>query len=162
MRIIVMADTHMPKRAKKLPSMLLQDLRQADLIIHAGDWQSLALYEELSQYAAVAGVSGNVDGPEIRQHVPEKQLLHVSAFRIGIVHGHGKGKTTEKRAMAAFAGEKLDCLIFGHSHVPIMKYLGELLLFNPGSPTDRRKQPACSYGILTIGRELRAEHVFIE
>lgn len=98
MKIVVTADTHIPKSAKQLPSRLLQELETADRIIHAGDWQTIEVYEELQKYAPVDGVCGNVDGEDIRQVMPEKKIIEAGGFTIGIIHGHGEKKTTEKRA----------------------------------------------------------------
>ncbi|MBO9129127.1 metallophosphoesterase [Bacillus sp. 165] len=162
MKIVVISDTHIPKKAKRLPEKLLVDLAAADLIIHAGDWQTIEVYEEIKQYGQIAGVYGNVDGKEIMQMFPDKILLECNGYTIGVVHGHGKTLTTEQRALAAFEEENVDCIIFGHSHIPVKKYINNILLFNPGSPTDKRRQPCYSYGILTAGTKLHAEHVFFE
>ncbi|RFU70443.1 metallophosphoesterase [Peribacillus saganii] len=162
MKIIVLSDTHMPRMSKKLPAALRKGLQGADLIIHAGDWQTADVYYGLQQYGQLEGVSGNVDGPDIKELVPEKKLVKVHGFKIGIVHGHGKKLTTEKRALAAFENEKPDAIIYGHSHIPVLTYKEDTLLFNPGSPTDKRKQPLYSYGVITIGEELKAEHIFFD
>ncbi|MGM8365492.1 metallophosphoesterase family protein [Virgibacillus sp. W0181] len=160
MKIVVIADTHMPNKAKKLPNQLITELKATDLIIHAGDWQTMDVYRELSTYAKVEGVIGNVDGIDIQQHFKEKEILHLNDFKIGVTHGHGQKLTTEKRARAAFEKQDVDCIIFGHSHIPVLKYENDILIFNPGSPTDRRRQAYYSYGILTIGKGIHAEHVF--
>jgi putative phosphoesterase len=160
MKVVVLSDTHMPKRAKKLPSRLIEELKEADLIIHAGDWQTIDVYNDLKNYGKVIGVFGNVDGPEIKEIFGEKALIKEHGYKIGITHGHGKGKTTEKRALLAFNSELVDCIIFGHSHIPIKKYEDGILLFNPGSPTDKRRQGKYSFGVLKIGETLEAEHIF--
>ncbi|MBV7504554.1 metallophosphoesterase [Bacillus sp. sid0103] len=162
MKIVVLSDTHLPKRAKGLPPRLIEELVHADLIIHAGDLQTIDVYIELKSYANVVGVFGNVDGDEIKDLFPENRVIEVCGFKIGITHGHGKGKTTEKRAILAFEGEKLDCLIFGHSHIPIKKSENGILLFNPGSPTDKRRQKKFSFGVMNIGDSLVAEHIFFD
>lgn len=162
MKVIVVSDTHIPKRAKKLPKKLVEALEDTDLIIHAGDWQTIEVYEELSKYAKVEGVVGNVDGSDIEQHFQDKLILPLAGFNIGVVHGHGQKGTTEKRALSAFDGEDLDCLIYGHSHIPVLKEQDGMLIFNPGSPTDKRRQPYFSYGILVIEETIRAEHIFFE
>lgn len=159
MKIIVMADTHMPKKSVKFPNRLCQELEHAELIIHAGDWQTLEVYEELKKYGEVHGVYGNVDDEEIIQQLPKKKVINVAGWKIGIVHGHGAKKTTEKRAMEAFE-EELDMIIFGHSHLPLLRYIGKTMLFNPGSATDKRKLPFYSFGKLTLSEEIHAEHVF--
>ena len=162
MKIVVISDTHMPKKAKQLPNRLLIDLENCDYIIHAGDWQTVDLYDELKQYAPVIGVTGNVDGPDLQRLLKTKEIFKAGDLHIGIVHGHGTGKTTEKRAMESFADEKVDCIIYGHSHIPVLKETDGVVVFNPGSPTDKRRQQEFSYGILTIGERIRAEHVFFK
>jgi uncharacterized protein len=111
MKVVVLSDTHLPKRKNGLPTRLLDELVDADLIIHAGDWQSVEVLEELQTFAKVEGVFGNVDTEEILQLLPDKRIVEACGFRLGITHGHGKGKTTEKRAIHAFEGEKVDCII---------------------------------------------------
>lgn len=162
MNVIVISDTHIPNKAKQLPSVLKSELIKADLIVHAGDWQSIEVYKELSQYSEVKGVVGNVDNDELLTFLPDKLLLAINGFRIGVVHGHGKGTTTEKRALKAFQDTEVDLIIFGHSHIPLIKNIDGVLLFNPGSLTDKRRQPYYSFGKLTINRTITTEHVFID
>ncbi|WP_088105381.1 metallophosphoesterase family protein [Halalkalibacter urbisdiaboli] len=161
MNIIVISDTHIPKRAKKLPTFLIQDLQNADLIIHSGDWNDMSVYRELQQYAPVKGVHGNTDDVEIKEVFPDKLLIEIANVTIGVVHGHGQKGTTEKRVITAFKEEKVDLVIFGHSHIPCSKKLDNgCILFNPGSATDKRKQAQYSYGKIKIERTLEIEHVF--
>ncbi|RFU64205.1 metallophosphoesterase family protein [Bacillus sp. V59.32b] len=162
MKIVIISDTHMPKMAKKLPDSLVEGLKGADLIIHAGDWQTLDVYDELSQYTTVEGVSGNVDGTDIKEKFGEKIILELNGKRIGVVHGHGKKGTTEKRAIDAFKDEHMDMIIFGHSHIPVKKEMDGVLLLNPGSPTDKRRQPRFSYGLMYITDTIHVEHVFYD
>lgn len=160
MKIVVLSDTHIPKKAKGLPEALTPDLESADLILHAGDWQDLEVFSMLAAFSKVEGVHGNVDGPEVKNLFPEKKIIQAGKFRIGLVHGHGKGKTTERRAIEAFKGEEVDCIIFGHSHIPMQKYMDGILLLNPGSPTDKRRQKQFSYAVLEVGAELAARIVY--
>ncbi len=160
MKITVISDTHMPKKAKTLPIQVVKALQQSELIIHAGDWQTIEVFHELVQYGEVKGVYGNVDSVELQSRLPEKQIIEIVGFRIGVVHGHGKGWTTERRALEAFAELHVDCIIFGHSHIPVLKETNGILLFNPGSCTDKRRQPKPSFGIITVDERLHAEHVF--
>src|SRR5690606_20764144 len=139
---------------------LLQACEKADLIIHAGDWKSIEVFEALSKFAEVKGVVGNVDEKSIHAIFPEQERLEVSGFKIGIVHGHGEKQTTEKRALAAFADEEMDVIIYGHSHIPHIRYFGKTLLINPGSPTDKRKLPYYSFAVLKVTDILHAELVF--
>lgn len=160
MKIVVISDTHMPKKAKQLPERLLIDLEDCDYIIHAGDWQTEELYNELKQYGPVIGVTGNVDDPELKSLLKTKEILRAGDFLIGIVHGHGTRKTTEKRALESFEDEEVDCIVYGHSHIPVLKEIDGVIVFNPGSPTDKRRQEEFSYGILTVGERIVAQHVF--
>ncbi|SFC67773.1 hypothetical protein SAMN05443252_105223 [Bacillus sp. OV322] len=162
MKIIVLSDTHMPKKAKKLPSPLLKELENADLIIHAGDWQTIEVYNELRKYGKVEGVYGNVDSEQILEKFPDKQILTVKQFKIGLIHGHGKKWTTEKRALYAFKDDNVDMIIYGHSHIPKITQENKCMLFNPGSPTDKRRQKQYSFGIVTAGNTLEAEHIFFD
>ncbi|MFE4525480.1 metallophosphoesterase family protein [Cytobacillus firmus] len=161
-KILILSDTHMPKKSKQLPGVLLNEMNGCDLIIHAGDWQSIELYEKLKKYAPVEGVYGNTDNDELRVILKEKILLEKKGFKIGVVHGHGKGKTTEKRSIEAFDDEEVDAIIFGHSHIPVKKRHNGIILFNPGSPTDKRRQPNYSFGILEITDELIFNHFFFD
>lgn len=162
MNIVVTSDTHLPKGARTLPEQLLNACKTADLIIHAGDWSTLDVYRELSQYAETVGVHGNMDGEEIRGRFPDRQVMEAKGFRIGIVHGHGEKKTTERWALETFADEALDVVIFGHSHIPYLRYHGKTLLLNPGSPTDKRKLPHHSYATLQIEDDLHAAFSFFK
>ena len=162
LKIIALSDTHMPRMAKGLPPTLVKELKDADFILHAGDWQTEAVYEELSKFAPVDGVCGNVDKEEMIERFGMKKILAFSGFRIGLVHGHGRKGTTEQRALAAFKEENIDLIIFGHSHIPVLKEIEGLTLLNPGSPTDKRRQPSYSFAIIRIGKEMKVEHVYYQ
>jgi uncharacterized protein len=99
---------------------------------------------------------------EIIELLPFKKMVEVNGFKIGITHGHCKGKTTEKRAIEVFKGEKVDCIIFGHSHIPVNRFEGEILIFNPGSPTDKRRQKQYSFGVFSISDKINAELIYFD
>ncbi|KKK37283.1 phosphodiesterase [Mesobacillus campisalis] len=160
MKIVVVSDTHIPKRAKKFPQPLICEMETADLIIHAGDWQTFEVYQELSAYGNVTGVTGNVDSPELGRVLNSRELVAIEGFKIGVVHGHGRGKSTVNRAKSAFAGEKVDCIIFGHSHIPMYKEEDGVILFNPGSATDKRRQGKFSFGLINLGNTIEAHHIY--
>jgi putative phosphoesterase len=165
MKIVVVSDTHMPKMNKKLPDRLLRELKMANVILHAGDWTQMSVYETLAAYAPTYGVAGNNDGPDIVRRFGIRKVLEFEGIRIGIVHGHGAGyrTDTESRALGAFKGMKLDALIYGHSHIPVIKRSGEMLVLNPGSPTDKRREPLYSFGILEItDGSLVAKHIYYD
>ncbi|WP_040949217.1 metallophosphoesterase family protein [Gorillibacterium massiliense] len=161
MKIGVVSDTHMPHSGQRLPKALVAGLQGVDLILHAGDWTAPYVAELLEQIAPVDGVTGNNDGPDIYRQFGKRKLLTLGGIRIGIVHGDGFRGTTEERALAAFAKDTADVVIFGHSHIPYKQVSDGILLFNPGSPTDKRWQKQFSYGILEIGSNgTEATHYF--
>ncbi|GGW39498.1 phosphoesterase [Streptomyces galilaeus] len=144
-RLLLMSDTHLPKRAKALPAPLLDALPGADVVVHAGDWvdtDTLDLLESRSR--RLIGVYGNNDGPELRARLPETAYADLGGLRLGVVHETGPAQGREARCAARFPD--LDVLVFGHSHIPWDTTApGGLRLLNPGSPTDRRRQPHCTY-----------------
>lgn len=162
MKIVVISDTHLPRMAKQLPNKLVDELEIADLIIHAGDWQTLDVYDTLAKYTEVVGVYGNVDSEQVRAKFKEKEIIQAGSFTLGVTHGHGTKGTTDERARAMFAHDDVDCIIFGHSHIPVKKYVKDVLLFNPGSATDKRRQPRYSFGVITISDQLHATHVYYD
>lgn len=160
MKIGVVSDTHLTdSRGARLPEELVLGLAGVDLILHAGDWTSPRVIGELERIAPVDGVAGNNDGPDIVNRFGYKKLVEAAGVRIGVIHGDGYAKTTERRAFDAFEGENVQMIIFGHSHIPHLEMKSGILMFNPGSPTDKRRQPLYSYGILEIREgQLSAVH----
>ncbi|MGW4567508.1 metallophosphoesterase family protein [Streptomyces sp. NPDC004561] len=150
MRLLLMSDTHLPKRAKRLPDALLAELPQADVVFHAGDWVDTATLDLLeARSRRLVGVYGNNDGPELRARLPEVAHARLGGLRFGVVHETGPAQGREARCAARFPD--LDVLVFGHSHIPWDSTApGGLRLLNPGSPTDRRRQPHCTYLTATI------------
>lgn len=162
MIIGVLADTHIPGRAKALPEFVLRYMAGADHIIHAGDIRCAAVLEQLSRFAPVTAVAGNIDPPELVEVLGEKKVVTLDGFMFGITHGHGQGGTTQRRALARFAEDGVDCIIFGHSHIPVCMEHGGILLLNPGSPTDKRRNPYYSFGIIETGDRLTARILFFD
>jgi putative phosphoesterase len=151
----------MPKRGDLLPERFLQELERADHIIHAGDWSAIDVYKKLADYAPVTGVHGNVDDALIREEMPDKKVITLNGFRIGIVHGHGSGKTTDRRAFDAFDDVAVDVIIFGHSHIPLLRYFKKRLLINPGSLMDKRTNPYCSFAVMELEEAIEVRHIFL-
>ncbi|MFI7024369.1 metallophosphoesterase family protein [Micromonospora sp. NPDC049900] len=145
MRLVIMADTHLPKRARDLPAGLWAAVDAADLVVHAGDWVSASLLDDLERRSArLIGVFGNNDGPELRTRLPEIARAEVGGLRMAVVHETGPAGGRERRCAARFPD--CDLLVFGHSHIPWdSEAPGGLRLLNPGSPTDRRRQPYATY-----------------
>ncbi|MCG7208072.1 metallophosphoesterase family protein [Streptomyces arenae] len=150
MRLLITSDTHLPLRAKRLPDRLLGDLPRADVVIHAGDWVDEATLDLLeSRSHRLIGVYGNNDGPGLRARLPEVARADLGGLRFGVVHETGAAQGREARCAARFPD--LDVLVFGHSHIPWDTTApGGLRLLNPGSPTDRRRQPHCTYLTATV------------
>lgn len=149
----------MPRHARILPAALREGLEGVDLIVHCGDMvasMAIPLFEAIAPLQAVAG---NNDPPELHARFGKRKILEFGAVRIGVVHGHdGIGRSTLARAQNAFKNERVDAILFGHSHIPYCERHDGVLLFNPGSPTDRRRQREYSYGRIRItGTELDAQ-----
>ena len=144
-RLLLIADTHLPKRARKLPEPVWRAVDEAEVVIHAGDWVDGSLLDDMEQRAArLVGVWGNNDGPELRARLPEVAREVIDGIRFAVVHETGPATGREARCDVAYP--ETDVLVFGHSHIPWDTVTPNgLRLLNPGSPTDRRRQPACTY-----------------
>ena len=144
-RLLLLADTHVPKRAKDLPGEVWRAAQEADLVLHAGDWVDVALLDAMgSRCRRLIGVAGNNDHGVLRERLPVEARLEIEGLRFGIVHETGQSTGREARCEAAYPD--LDVLVFGHSHIPWDTTSPRgLRLLNPGSPTDRRRQPSCTY-----------------
>jgi uncharacterized protein len=145
MKLLLMADTHVPKRARDLPPRLWDEVEAADVVIHAGDWVDISLLRELeSRSARLVACWGNNDGHDLRAELPEVASVTLAGVRFSVVHETGPSKGRERRMSAAFPDT--DVLVFGHSHIPWDTVTDSgLRLLNPGSPTDRRRQPFCTF-----------------
>ncbi|WNI14352.1 metallophosphoesterase family protein [Actinacidiphila sp. ITFR-21] len=145
MRLLLTADTHLPRRARELPAGLLAELERADVVFHAGDWVDTATLDLFRAGARrLVGVHGNNDGPELRSRLPEVAQADLAGLRFAVVHETGPARGREERCAERFPG--VDVLVFGHSHIPWDSTAPTgLRLLNPGSPTDRRRQPGCTY-----------------
>jgi putative phosphoesterase len=144
-RLLLLADTHVPKRAADLPAEVWSAVDEADVVLHAGDWVDVALLDALEARAQrLVGVHGNNDGPPLRARLPEVARVELGGVRFAVVHETGDAARREARCSAAYPD--VDVLVFGHSHIPWDTTTATgLRLLNPGSPTDRRRQPACTY-----------------
>ena len=148
MRLVLTADTHVPRRARDLPAVLWSEIRSADVVVHAGDWVDVSLLDALeSRLRAdqlLVACYGNNDGPALRARLPEIAHAELAGLRLAVVHETGPATGREQRCAARFPDT--DVLVFGHSHIPWDTTAATgLRLLNPGSPTDRRRQPYCTY-----------------
>jgi uncharacterized protein len=144
-RLLLLADTHVPKRAKELPEQVWRAVDAADVVVHAGDWVDVALLDRLEARARrLLAVYGNNDGPALRSRLPEVARAELGGLRWAVVHETGDARGRERRCSAAYSD--VDVLVFGHSHIPWdTTAAGGLRLLNPGSPTDRRRQPVATF-----------------
>lgn len=145
MRLVIIADTHVPRRARDLPAALWGDVERADIVVHAGDWVDESLLDALEKRAQrLIGVWGNNDGPALRRRLPEVARADVDGVQLAVVHETGPRTGREARADRAFPDT--DVVVFGHSHIPWDTVTpAGMRLLNPGSPTDRRRQPVATY-----------------
>lgn len=143
--LVLIADTHLPKRAKALPDALWRAITAADVVFHAGDWVDRATLDDLeARSRRVVGVWGNNDGPELRGRLPERVNIELEGVQFAMTHETGQKAGRERRMDAQFPD--VDVLIFGHSHIPWDTTTPRgLRLLNPGSPTDRRRQPRVTF-----------------
>ena len=165
MTIGVISDTHMPRMAKALPRALVEGLRAhaIELLVHCGDIVSesaVPLFESIAPFEAVAG---NNDPPALVRRFSRKKVLELEGVRVGLVHGDGakSGLKTPDHAVQQFRDGGVQAVLFGHSHIPYRAVRSGVLLFNPGSPTDKRLNPRYSYGILYVhGTKVEARHYY--
>ncbi|WP_372670993.1 metallophosphoesterase family protein [Amycolatopsis kentuckyensis] len=145
MKLLLISDTHLPARARVLPEQVWDEVAAADVVVHAGDWVEAALLDELEERSKrLIGVYGNNDGDDLRARLPEIARADLDGVRLAVIHETGSKQGREQRCDARFPDT--DVLVFGHSHIPWDTTTpAGLRLLNPGSPTDRRRQPFCTY-----------------
>jgi uncharacterized protein len=151
MLIAVTSDTHLPRGARRLPDACLERLRGAELIVHAGDFVATGVLDDLEAIGPpVAGVYGNMDEAALRRRLPERRIVVAEGVRIGMVHDAGPARGRLERLRRRFPDA--DAVVFGHSHVPLHEEAGGFQIFNPGSPTDRRRQPRHTMGLARVDK----------
>jgi uncharacterized protein len=148
-RVIALSDTHAPRRWHSCPPAVAAQLRGADLILHAGDVCTAGVLDELAGYAPVRAVRGNNDGPDVAAWGARDTLeLDLDGLRVAMIHDAGPASGRPPRMRRRFPGAQL--VVFGHSHIPLDHAEAGQRIFNPGSPTDRRRQPQGTAGILDV------------
>jgi len=158
MKIAVISDTHL--RGTKFPEHIAELLTGSDMIIHAGDILELPIIDELRSIARVVAVRGNMDSAEVRRELPSRQVIELAGFKIGVTHGQGAPSGIVERVRTEFGD--VDCIIFGHTHQPLVLEKEGILFFNPGSPTDRIFAKRNTIGFLHVGDVIRPEIVEIK
>jgi len=155
-RVVVVADTHAPRRWRACPPAVARELRGADLILHAGDVCTAPVLAELAQYAPVVAVLGNNDGPDVaRWGATPRAEFTLDGLAVAMLHDSGPAAGRLARMRRRFP--RADLVVFGHSHIPLDESGYGLRIFNPGSPTDRRRQPHGTLGLLRIDGGVLAE-----
>lgn len=149
MRIAVISDTHLPRGQRRIPDACIEQLKRADLILHAGDFTSIDTLVEIESIGPpLAAVYGNVDSEQVRRHLPAERVVDAHGVRIGMLHDAGPSRGRVERMMLRFPG--VQAVVYGHSHIPLHEEQDGFQLFNPGSPTDRRRQPRHTMGLARV------------
>ncbi|MFH0913179.1 MAG: metallophosphoesterase family protein [Candidatus Omnitrophota bacterium] len=158
MKIGVITDTHIPDRARDIPQQILEAFKGVDMVIHAGDLVDLSVLDKLKTVCKnVKAVWGNMDPYEVREKLPEKEILKVGNYKIGIMHGYGAPNKLIDLLSEIFKDDDLDIVIFGHSHSAVNEKRRNILYFNAGSATDRIFALYNSYGIIEIDDKISAK-----
>ena len=151
----------MPRGQRALPDRCVRELEQADLIVHAGDFSQAAVLDALRRQGPVIAVHGNVDSPQLRRELPESVEFEAGGATIAVVHDGGPRSGRLERMRARFPDA--DAVVFGHSHMPLIEERDGFQIFNPGSPTERRRAPSRTMGLaLADGGRVRFEHVELD
>ena len=151
MLVAIISDTHMPRGARRLPDACIERIAAADLLLHGGDFSTLAVLRDLEAIGPpVLGVHGNVDDPELRRLLPAERVVEAGDACIAMVHDAGARAGRVQRMRRRFGG-RADAVVFGHSHLPLHERADDgFQIFNPGSPTERRRAPAHTMGVALI------------
>jgi putative phosphoesterase len=148
--VAVISDTHLPRGKRRIPGACIESMRASDLIVHAGDFVSPEVLDELEALGPpVAAVHGNVDSEELRRRLPEARVVDADGAKIAIVHDAGPSYRRLERLRGRFP--KADAVVFGHSHIPLHEEREGFQIFNPGSPTDKRRQEQFTMGVAEVG-----------
>jgi uncharacterized protein len=150
MLIAVISDTHLPRGERRLPGACVQRIRESDLLLHAGDFMTADVYREMEAIGPpLEAVHGNVDDSELTRLLPEEQIVEAEGARIAMLHDAGPSSGRLERMQQRF-GDRADALVFGHSHLPLHEEREGFQIFNPGSPTERRRAPSHTMGLGTV------------
>ena len=162
MLIALIADTHLPRGARRLPDECVERIRGADLVLHAGDVMTEEALDEIEAVGPpVIAVQGNMDSPVLRGRLPVETVVEAGGVRIGMLHDAGPARGRLERLRRRFP--EADAVVFGHSHLPLREQDGGFQIFNPGSPTERRRAPSHTMGVATVEQgRIRFEHVRLD
>ena len=161
MKIGVISDTHIAHKSEHVPGIILDVFKQMDMVMHAGDMVDLRVIDELKSVCPkVVAVAGNMDQEAVRKKYPEKEVLEISGYKIGLMHGCGSPLSLVELLKNAFKEDKPNIIVFGHSHKPMNEFIDGVLFFNPGSATDFTVDYN-SYGIIEINEGINARVIKI-
>ncbi|KAJ49178.1 hypothetical protein BD780_003142 [Clostridium tetanomorphum] len=153
MKIGIISDTHITKHSEDINKIIDKYFKEVDMIIHVGDFNSIDVINNIKKKKKFVGVYGNNDSSSVKQYLNEKEIISVEGYKIGLFHGHGDKKNVIDRAYEKFKDNKVDIIIFGHSHQPIIKTKNKILMLNPGSPRRKFKERWYSYMQLELGKK---------
>ena len=148
MRLAIVSDTHLPRGARRLPAECLRQLAPADLILHCGDFVAASVFEDLRGLGPVEAVRGNMDDAALQSALPERRVVEAAGIRVGMVHVPGPRLGRDARLAGWFPG--CAAVVYGHTHAAEVARHGNVLILNPGSPTERRRAPARSMLVATV------------
>jgi uncharacterized protein len=159
LRVALLADTHLPRGSRRLSDRCLDEIRRADLLLHVGDISTTEVLTDLEAIGPpVRAVHGNVDSEELRRRLPAELSVKLDGALIAMVHDAGPAKGRLERMRLRFPDA--DAVVFGHSHMPLHEEVEGFQIFNPGSPTQRRRAPSPTMGLAEIdGAVIRLRHV---
>ncbi|MDO8662717.1 MAG: metallophosphoesterase family protein [Candidatus Omnitrophota bacterium] len=158
MKIVVISDTHIPDRAASLPLKLIEEIKSADMVIHAGDFVAVDFLQRLKSICKnLKAVCGNMDPLEIKNILPQKEIFKAGNFKIGLFHGFGAPHRIFDILNSEFKSEKLDIIVFGHTHSALNEKRDNTIFFNPGSPTDKLCEDCNTYGVIEINDGIQAK-----
>jgi putative phosphoesterase len=147
--VAIIGDTHLPRGKRRLSEGCMRRVADADLVIHLGDFSTVAAYDEIAALGPeLVAVHGNVDEPALRRRLPERLEIDAAGAKLALIHDAGPRKGRLERMRQAFP--EADVVLFGHSHLPLHEREGDFQIFNPGSPTERRRAPSHTMGLATI------------
>ena len=160
MRLAIVSDTHLPRGARVIPAACIERMRNADAILHAGDFMDPSVLEDIRALGPpVHAVAGNVDAPELHMELPSTRNVQAEGVRIAMLHDSGPSDGRFERLRRRFPGAQ--AVVFGHSHLPLLEARDGFAIFNPGSPTERRRAPHHTMGMATVEGD-RIEFELIE
>ena len=153
MKVGIISDTHISKKIDSIDRLIEDYFYDVDTIIHVGDFNSSEVIKRIKSKKKFIGVYGNNDSKDIRNILPIKDIIKIEGYKVGLFHGHGSGKNTLDRAYDEFKDDKVDIIIFGHSHQPIIRTRNKVLMINPGSPMKKLKERWYSYVLLQLNKK---------